>query len=126
MRQWNRLLSLEATSTTNSAADIGSLQVAWGHPEKGWRTSCSYAYYGAETGSSIYPPRAIVSARILCHLLLDLISDEGLQEIREYLLEAFKFYDRPSHPAALPSPPETFPAVHGETYERPSFKVIED
>jgi hypothetical protein len=127
MTQWHPLLSPdEAAMQTTVSRELGLFEVAWGQPEKGWKTSCSFASYGDETGPAIYPRRSITE-RVICHLLLDLVEDEGLQEIRDYLLMAFKFYQPSPHPRALPSAePVSVAAEQGESYVRPSFSLHED
>lgn len=64
--------------------------------------------------------------RTFCHVLLDLLSEEGLDEIRESLIEAINFYNEPktlSNPYEIG---EEFKVAIGEGYERPIFQIAED
>jgi hypothetical protein len=64
--------------------------------------------------------------RTICHILLDYLSDEGLDEIRESLIEAINFYHEPktfSEPFEIG---EGFEVTLGEGYERPIFQIAED
>ena len=64
--------------------------------------------------------------RAFCHYLLDLLPDEGLEEIKESLEDAIQFYlTKPRNEfAQLPSP--SFEINLGEAYERPVFQIAED
>jgi hypothetical protein len=67
-----------------------------------------------------------IKLRAVCHYLLDLLPNDGLEEIRESLEDAIKFY--------LKSPKNEFPQLVspgfeislGEVYERPVFQITED
>lgn len=96
--------------------------MAWG--AKDWRTSFYFASIPDETGATVFPPQAI--ERLRCHLLLDLLSDDGLQEARESLLAMLEFYHSLAQQPALPAPPVIVDAERGETYDRPSFFSLED
>lgn len=64
--------------------------------------------------------------RAICHLLLDYLPEEGLEEIKDSLLEAIKFYREQqiaSEPFHLN---DSFEVAIGEGYERPVFQIAED
>lgn len=64
--------------------------------------------------------------RAICHLLLDYLPEEGLEEIKDSLLEAIKFYREQqivSEPLHLN---DNFEVAIGEGYERPIFQIAED
>lgn len=64
--------------------------------------------------------------RAFCHLLLDYLPEEGLEEIKDSLLEAIKFYCEPQ-PALEPFQiNDSFEVAIGEGYERPIFQIAED
>lgn len=101
-----------------------SFALTWGEP--GWRTSISFAVYADETGAIASPPQ-VVYLRLLCHLLIDAMAEQGLQEAGDYLKDMLKFYQPTSHRPSLPAPPSLIvEAVHGETYDRPNFSILED
>lgn len=64
--------------------------------------------------------------RAICHLLLDYLSDEGLEEIKESLLEAIKFYQEPQQISEPFQLSDSFEVAIGEGYERPVFQIAED
>lgn len=64
--------------------------------------------------------------RAFCHVLLDFLPEDGLEEIKESLLEAIKFYQEPQlilEPFHLN---DSFEVAIGEGYERPVFQIAED
>jgi len=97
--------------------------LAWGGET--WRTSVSFALYADETGAHLLPSKATY-ARIVCHLLLDLLSDEGLQEAQESLIAMIAFHHQPLYPPALPAHSVIMAAEQGETYDRPDFLSLEE
>ncbi len=64
--------------------------------------------------------------RTFCHYLLNLLPDEGLEEITESIQDAIEFYLTKSRNefAQLSSP--SFEISFGEAYERPIFQIAED
>jgi hypothetical protein len=67
-----------------------------------------------------------VKARIVCHVLLTQIPDEGMTEALETLGQMWEFYrtrvrQRPPLPA-----PTSKPALRGRAYTREPFHVTED
>ena len=64
--------------------------------------------------------------RVICHLLLSQIPDQGLTEALESLFEMRRFYR--FRPAQLPAQaePASIPAALGSSYGRPEFHVSED
>lgn len=64
--------------------------------------------------------------RASCHYLLDLLPDEGLEEIKESIEDAIEFYlTKPKNGFAQLSSP-SFEIGLGEAYERPVFQIAED
>lgn len=64
--------------------------------------------------------------RAICYLLLDYLSEEGLEEIKEALLEAIKFYRNQLESSEPFHLTESFEVAIGEGYERPVFQIAED
>ena len=64
--------------------------------------------------------------RAFCHFLLDFLPEDGLDEIRDSLLEAIGFY-RESRKVSEPFHlNDSFEVAIGEGYERPVFQIAED
>lgn len=64
--------------------------------------------------------------RAICHLLLDYLPEEGLEEIKNVLLEAINFYREPRQISENFHLKDTFEVSIGEGYERPVFQIMED
>ncbi len=64
--------------------------------------------------------------RTICHLLIDYLPEEGLEEIKDSILEAIKFYREPQPISAPFHLNDSFEVAIGEGYERPVFQIAED
>ena len=64
--------------------------------------------------------------RAICHLLLDYLPEEGLEEIKDSLLEAIKFYREPQVVSQPYYVGDGFEVAIGEGYESPAFEIAED
>jgi hypothetical protein len=64
--------------------------------------------------------------RAFCHFLLDYLPEEGLEEVKNSLLEAIDFYSEPKEILEYCQPNESFEVAIGEGYERPVFQIAED
>lgn len=67
-----------------------------------------------------------IKLRTICHILLDYLSDEGLAEIKESLIEAITFYHEPKAFSESYEMGESLEVSIGEGYERPVFQIEED
>lgn len=121
MKPWALLPSTNDTPLSRSTSRH-SLAITWG--ECGWKTSVSFAIYADETGAIARPPQTVF-LRLLCHLLVDAMAEQGLQEAGDYLKDMLDFYQPSPSPLTLPSP-HIVAAEHGETYERPNFLFLEE
>ena len=77
-------------------------------------------------GARKYENLESLDLRMVCHALLDYLPEEGLEEIKDSLLEAIKFYREQqtvSEPFHLN---DSFEVAIGEGYERPVFQIAED
>lgn len=75
------------------------------------------------TDGTVSRPAAL---RFYCHVLLDLLPEDGLLEVLESLPDLFEFHQ--SKGQTLLSPPARVkaPATRGLEIERPSFQAMED
>lgn len=73
-----------------------------------------------------YETSECLRMRAICHLLLDYLPDEGLEEIKGSLLEAIKFYRAPQPVSESFHLGDSFEVAIGEGYERPVFQIAED
>ena len=66
-------------------------------------------------------------AKLLCHKIVDHISDKGMPELCEAMAEIYDFDRRQSDhlPKSLPLH-QTVQADHGRSYQRPDFHLAED
>jgi hypothetical protein len=67
-----------------------------------------------------------VRLRTICHLLLDYLPNEALDEIKDALIDAIEFHQdqlESSKPFHLK---ESFEVAIGEGYERPVFQIAEE
>lgn len=64
--------------------------------------------------------------RSFCHFLLDYVPDEGLDEIKESLEEAIKFYLSRQKTNLTPASHEGFDVIMGDGFERLVFEITED
>jgi len=66
-------------------------------------------------------------ARLLCHVLVDRIPDQGLAELCDSMTDVVRFHQGQwiSNLPLLPSN-KTIPARLGQSYERPKIEIAED
>jgi len=66
-------------------------------------------------------------AKLLCHKIVDHISEAGMPELCESMAEIYDFdFKRTQYrPQALLSP-ASIPAKHGISYQRPEFHIAEE
>lgn len=66
-------------------------------------------------------------AKLLCHKIVDHISDEGMPELCQSMAEIYDFdlKRRQYKPQAILSRPAV-PANHGISYQRPEFHIAEE
>lgn len=64
--------------------------------------------------------------RFLCHVLVERLPQDGLEEAFVTLRDMYEFYATRSKVNALPSAPQKLPAKQGKSYERPSFHIEEE
>lgn len=94
-------------------------------PLCGGRIEHLISFPALATSGEIDIPDA-VKARLVCHVLLTQIPDEGITEAVESLSHMWEFYrTRVAQAPQLPSPP-SIPAVYGKAYTREVFQVTED
>lgn len=66
-------------------------------------------------------------ARLGCHLIIDRIPEEGLQEACESLSEIYNFYTELPPTANQPLlEPQPIQVTLSASYERPAFQLTED
>jgi hypothetical protein len=65
--------------------------------------------------------------RLLCHVLLDQIPDQGMQELLDIMSDLYEFYSSrtEAYTPSLPEPPKLKARV-GKAIIRPVFPIIED
>jgi hypothetical protein len=101
------------------------LQVLFTQPVQGGQIEHVIRFPVLATCGVIDIPDA-VKARIVCHVLLTQIPDEGMTEALESLGQMWEFYRTPvRQPPPLPAPTSK-PAVRGRSYTREPFRVTED
>ena len=64
--------------------------------------------------------------RVICHVLLDLISDEALPEILESMKEAFEFYKERPKTDSFPTVRDKLKFKLGQKQERPIFHIAQE
>lgn len=65
--------------------------------------------------------------RIVCHLLVSRIPEEGMLELCDSVGGIYEYYKSRSLVApALPPPHQEIPARQGKSYERPTFYASEE
>lgn len=65
--------------------------------------------------------------RVVCHYLVDLVSEEGLSDLAECIKDNLEFYKPPSPPLRPRLTGEDgVRAKLGEKYERPAFQFIQE
>lgn len=68
-----------------------------------------------------------IQIRMLCHILVDAMPKDGLDELCESVTSMHEFYStRAAEPVQLPAPSQVIPAKITGASERPQFYVVED
>jgi hypothetical protein len=100
--------------------------VSWENPIPGVGIRHVLSFHPQETAGEPVNITA-ASLRLLCHLLLDQIPDEGLVEVQHSLVDQAKFYNLPRGTTkSLPAPSVAVPATIVDRYERPDFHFTEE
>lgn len=86
------------------------------------------SWWGELTDDKAQSPSELrkFAMRVFCHLLVDLMPEVGLDEMKESLSEALEYYRIPPSPVALPPPMVRIPVRVARTYERPEFHAVEE
>jgi hypothetical protein len=63
---------------------------------------------------------------LICHILLDLLPEAGLEEAFDSLLTAYEYHRLPATQPALPPTRKLLPARIARTFERPVVSVVEE
>lgn len=77
------------------------------------------------TSSEPEPPESF-QIRVICHLLLSQIPEQGMAEALESLFEMRQFYRTPPAQVYAQTEPASIPARQGTEYVRPEFQVSAD
>ncbi len=64
--------------------------------------------------------------RLICHVLLDLISDEALPELLETMKDSLEFYQDRRKTLSLPATQEKLKFKLGQKHERPVFQIAQE
>lgn len=67
-----------------------------------------------------------MALRVLSHLLLARIPDEGMEEVAESLGHMYLFYARQPKAKALAAPPPELKATYGTALQRQPFRVPDE
>ena len=120
MMRWNLDQSLRSRKPEHSAF---SLEWECDQPNVSWFHGVSVGTPGSGEASV---DATAVYFRMVCHWVLDAISDAGLSEAYQSLGEIYEFY-RPTFAIAKPQmPQESTAAVMGDVTERPTFTIDEE
>ena len=107
-----------------SSADA-TVGVSWTGSFQSGRWIHDLAYYPEDTDATALDQWAILR-RIACHILVDRLPDQGLEEVLESLKSAYEFHSVPYVPAKKQIPPRSVHAKRGRTLTRSSFTVEAD
>ncbi len=64
--------------------------------------------------------------RVVCHYLVDLVSDEGLRELADCLKDNLEFYQTPATPTPQLAGSHSVRVKLGEKYDRPAFQFVQE
>jgi hypothetical protein len=119
IRQWGhgRLGLVETVGT--SRHDFLPL-LEW---KDGYSRSVDFPFFG--TSNQCEVPETIM-VRLLCHALLQRLSDKGLPEAVESLADMVEFYQNPPRPYRVLPQGESVTGQWGETRVRPVYPVKEE
>jgi len=95
----------------------------WQHDIKGVRFA-----HGVTFGPSV-PSQASekkILMRALCHFFVDVMPDEGIEELADSALDLIKFYSMPPSSNLLTSSGGTVEANVVNSYERPILDIAEE
>lgn len=79
-----------------------------------------------ETADSVEWPDEALRDRLLCHVVVNVLPEQGLTEAKETLLEMFGFYFQKPELTVSANPVREVSAKMGQRFERPPFFVAED
>lgn len=120
--QWALIESL------NSVQSQGPLTLRWYQDVTGaqFAHAVSFEPRNSQTEPTNYEPLWL---RVLCHVLVNRVPDDGLHEALESLSNIYEFHSTIAHRAAsLASLPEATGtrAKLGESFQRPAFLISDD
>lgn len=114
------------TRSNRNPFDEEHLGLAWQHQSSDGLMQLQINIIPFSTGKG-YENTECLRKRALCHLLLDYLPEEALDEIKDSIIEAINFY---SEQQQISLPPyqlnESYEVAIGEGYERPVFEITED
>jgi len=105
--------------------DEGQLELSWQRESSDVLMQHRLSIIPISTGKG-YENTECLRMRAFCHLLLDYLPEDGLEEIKDSLLEAIKFYREPQPVSEAFHLNDSFEVAIGEGYERPVFQIAED
>ena len=119
MKQWGPDLLQARTE-----AEPDPAWLAWNTPMTGF--SHIVRFNKLETTSELAPGGDFL--RILCHVLVDSLPFEGVEEVYEAILDSCQFHLERRETLAHTSlqPEKLIQGKRGKVYERPDFSLVED
>lgn len=113
------------TRLSRNQFDEEPLRLSWQHQSSDGLMQHQIKIFPISTGKG-YENFECLRMRAICHLLLDYLPEEGLEEIKDSLLEAIKFYREQQVVSEPFQSGDSFEVAIGEGYERPVFQIAED
>jgi hypothetical protein len=95
----------------------------WHHDIKGVRFA-----HGVTLGPNVSTETSEkhILMRALCHFFVDVIPEEGVEELADSALDLLKFYTAPATTSLLGAPQGTVQANIVNAYERPVLDIAEE